>query len=90
MSLFHVILYAHHFLLLDEDLTDNITYIDLMWKMTFSLSLFAGGLYAILTDQNKLVVAVGGATALAAGVYTTRYNTVLCRFFSQAFVSITA
>ncbi|KAK9093929.1 hypothetical protein Scep_025398 [Stephania cephalantha] len=31
-----------------------------------------GGLRAILTDQNKLVVAVGGATALAAGVYTTR------------------
>ncbi|XP_020156171.1 uncharacterized protein [Aegilops tauschii subsp. strangulata] len=31
-----------------------------------------GGLRAILTDQNKLVVAVGGATALAAGIYTTR------------------
>ncbi|XP_075495518.1 uncharacterized protein LOC142532877 [Primulina tabacum] len=31
-----------------------------------------GGLRAILTDQNKLVVAVGGITALAAGVYTTR------------------
>ncbi|KAG6435050.1 hypothetical protein SASPL_106699 [Salvia splendens] len=31
-----------------------------------------GGLHAILTDQNKLVVAVGGVTALAAGVYTTR------------------
>lgn len=31
-----------------------------------------GGLKAILTDQNKLVVAVGGVTALAAGVYTTR------------------
>lgn len=31
-----------------------------------------GGLRAILTDQNKLVAAVGGATALAAGVYTTR------------------
>ncbi|XP_038998093.1 ATPase family AAA domain-containing protein 3-B-like [Hibiscus syriacus] len=31
-----------------------------------------GGLRAILTDQNKLVVAVGGVTALAAGVYTTR------------------
>ncbi|KAF8379010.1 hypothetical protein HHK36_028437 [Tetracentron sinense] len=30
------------------------------------------GLRAILTDQNKLVVAVGGATALAAGIYTTR------------------
>ncbi|XP_058085024.1 uncharacterized protein LOC131232653 isoform X2 [Magnolia sinica] len=32
-----------------------------------------GGLRAILTDQNKLVVAVGGVTALAAGIYTTRY-----------------
>ncbi|PIN02773.1 hypothetical protein CDL12_24712 [Handroanthus impetiginosus] len=31
-----------------------------------------GGLRAILTDQNKLVVAVGGVTALAAGVFTTR------------------
>jgi hypothetical protein len=33
---------------------------------------FAGGLRAILTDQNKLVVFVGGVTALAAGVYTTQ------------------
>ncbi|KAL8050625.1 hypothetical protein ABFS82_06G092700 [Erythranthe guttata] len=31
-----------------------------------------GGMRAILTDQNKLVVAVAGVTALAAGVYTTR------------------
>ncbi|KAK1305909.1 hypothetical protein QJS10_CPA10g01389 [Acorus calamus] len=31
-----------------------------------------GGLRAILTDQNKLVVTVGGITALAAGIYTTR------------------
>ncbi|KAL7106697.1 hypothetical protein ACP275_06G010100 [Erythranthe tilingii] len=31
-----------------------------------------GGLRVILTDQNKLIVAVGGVTALAAGVYTTR------------------
>eukprot|EP00249_Psilotum_nudum_P014186 c24707_g1_i1 orf=305-2221(-) len=31
-----------------------------------------GGLKSILTDKDKLVVAVGGATALAAGVYTTR------------------
>ncbi|XP_023512994.1 ATPase family AAA domain-containing protein 3-B-like [Cucurbita pepo subsp. pepo] len=31
-----------------------------------------GGLKAILTDQNKLIVAVGGVTALAAGIYTTR------------------
>ncbi|MCI15859.1 ATPase family AAA domain-containing protein 3-like, partial [Trifolium medium] len=32
------------------------------------------GVRAILTDQNKLVVAVGGVTALAAGIYTTRYK----------------
>ncbi|CAI0555587.1 unnamed protein product [Linum tenue] len=31
-----------------------------------------GGLKAVLTDQNKLVVVVGGVTALAAGIYTTR------------------
>ncbi|XP_021751890.1 ATPase family AAA domain-containing protein 3-like [Chenopodium quinoa] len=31
-----------------------------------------GGFRAILTDQNKLIVAVGGVTALAAGIYTTR------------------
>ncbi|KAG9137641.1 hypothetical protein Leryth_011377 [Lithospermum erythrorhizon] len=31
-----------------------------------------GGVKAIMTDQNKLVVAVGGVTALAAGIYTTR------------------
>ncbi|CAA0813105.1 AAA-type ATPase family protein [Striga hermonthica] len=31
-----------------------------------------GGLRAILTDKNKLIVTVGGITALAAGVYTTR------------------
>ncbi|KAL5709533.1 hypothetical protein ACHQM5_020213 [Ranunculus cassubicifolius] len=31
-----------------------------------------GGLKVILTDQNKLIVAVGGVTALAAGVYSTR------------------
>ncbi|CAL5186232.1 unnamed protein product [Lathyrus oleraceus] len=30
------------------------------------------GFRTILTDRNKLVVAVGGVTALAAGVYTTR------------------
>lgn len=40
----------------------------LRWMHLF----FAGGLRAILTDQNKLVVAVGGVTALAAGIYTTR------------------
>ncbi|KAF2543858.1 hypothetical protein F2Q68_00028749 [Brassica cretica] len=31
-----------------------------------------GGFRTLLTDRNKLIVAVGGATALAAGVYTTR------------------
>ncbi|RZC74017.1 hypothetical protein C5167_049498 [Papaver somniferum] len=31
-----------------------------------------GGVKALLTDQNKLIVVVGGVTALAAGVYTTR------------------
>jgi hypothetical protein len=31
-----------------------------------------GGVQIIVTDQNKLVVAVGGVTALAAGIYTTR------------------
>lgn len=35
--------------------------------------IYVGGFRAILTDQNKLVVAVGGVTALAAGIYTTRY-----------------
>ena len=43
--------------------------------MTYLLHL--GGLRAILTDQNKLVVTVGGVTALAAGIYTTRYFTDL-------------
>lgn len=53
------------------------------------LSLSIGGLYAILTDQNKLIVAVGGATALAAGVYTTRYNSIFVAFI-EVFVSVTA
>ncbi|KAG9137644.1 hypothetical protein Leryth_011377 [Lithospermum erythrorhizon] len=35
-----------------------------------------GGVKAIMTDQNKLVVAVGGVTALAAGIYTTRYPSI--------------
>ncbi|KAK4403742.1 ATPase family AAA domain-containing protein 3 [Sesamum angolense] len=42
-----------------------------------------GGLRAILTDQNKLVVAVGGVTALAAGVYTTRTTISDPRIFSR-------
>jgi len=33
---------------------------------------YAGGLRALLTDRDKLIMTVGGATALAAGVYTTR------------------
>ena len=41
---------------------------------------FVGGLHAILTDQNKLVVAVGGVTALAAGIYTTRYLKMFQKF----------
>ncbi|WCJ24923.1 AAA-type ATPase family protein [Euphorbia peplus] len=31
-----------------------------------------GGFRTILTDRNKLIMGVGGVTALAAGVYTTR------------------
>ncbi|KAL5557301.1 hypothetical protein UlMin_039537 [Ulmus minor] len=31
-----------------------------------------GGVRTLLTDRNKLLMTVGGATALAAGVYTTR------------------
>ncbi|KAF9678302.1 hypothetical protein SADUNF_Sadunf07G0020800 [Salix dunnii] len=31
-----------------------------------------GGLRTLLTDRNKLTMTVGGATALAAGIYTTR------------------
>ncbi|KAK9120975.1 hypothetical protein Syun_018592 [Stephania yunnanensis] len=38
----------------------------------FAFTYFMAVCIGILTDQNKLVVAVGGATALAAGVYTTR------------------
>lgn len=45
-------------------------------RFTDDLELTLGGLRAILTDQNKLVVAVGGVTALAAGVYTTRYQNI--------------
>lgn len=34
----------------------------------------AEGVRALLTDRTKLVMTVGGATALAAGIYTTRYS----------------
>lgn len=33
----------------------------------------SGGVRMLLTDRNKLIMTVGGATALAAGVYTTRF-----------------
>lgn len=46
---------------------------------TPNVPLNVGGLRAILTDQNKMVVAVGGITALAAGVYTTRYYIYECQ-----------
>ncbi|XP_057774092.1 uncharacterized protein LOC130993279 [Salvia miltiorrhiza] len=44
------------------------------WVATINTAFdhIGGGLRAILTDQNKMVVAVGGVTALAAGIYTTR------------------
>lgn len=55
---------------------NKFSYASIIWVHFDSLCLFvlstAGGLRAILTDQNKLVVAVGGLTALAAGIYTTR------------------
>ncbi|KAH6823226.1 AAA-type ATPase family protein [Perilla frutescens var. hirtella] len=34
-----------------------------------------GGFRVLLTDRSKLIMTVGGATALAAGVYTTREGT---------------
>jgi hypothetical protein len=39
---------------------------------------YAGGLKDLITDREKLVIAVGGVTAIAAGVYTTRSGSVLC------------
>lgn len=33
----------------------------------------AGGVRTLLTDRNKLIMTVGGVTALAAGIYTTRF-----------------
>lgn len=47
-----------------------------------------GGIYAVLTDKHKLLVAVGGATALAAGVYTTR-SEAFVPLFTIVSVSIT-
>lgn len=55
-----------------------------LWLEKFDLTVthlsFVGGLRAILTDQNKLIVAVGGVTALAAGIYTTRYLKMFQKF----------
>ena len=34
---------------------------------------YTGGLRALLTDRDKLLMTVGGATALATRIYTTRY-----------------
>lgn len=49
-----------------------------------------GGLRVLVNDQGKLIMAVGGVTALAAGVYTTRFNVetlhlyaLLSSFFSN-------
>ncbi|RDX90586.1 ATPase family AAA domain-containing protein 3-A, partial [Mucuna pruriens] len=36
------------------------------------IAAYKSGLRALLTDRDKLLMTVGGATALAAGVYTTR------------------
>lgn len=33
----------------------------------------AGGFRILLSDRNKLLMTIGGATAVAAGVYTTRF-----------------
>ncbi|MFS7973266.1 putative ATPase family AAA domain-containing protein [Helianthus anomalus] len=58
-----------------------------------------GGVRMLLTDRSKLVMTVGGVTALAAGVYTTRYlklesnhssmlfNMQFILFFSHAYTS---
>ncbi|EOA17809.1 hypothetical protein CARUB_v10006207mg [Capsella rubella] len=35
-----------------------------------------GGFRTLLTDRNKLIMTVGGATALAAGIYTTRESSM--------------
>lgn len=48
-----------------------------------SCSESAGGVRTLMTDRTKLAMAVGGVTALAAGVYTTRFaqNVILLIFF---------
>ncbi|KAK8462888.1 hypothetical protein SEVIR_1G288900v4 [Setaria viridis] len=56
-------------LLVDQIKADREKWIEVI-NTTFEH--IGGGLQTILTDQNKLVVAVGGLTALAAGIYTTR------------------
>lgn len=45
----------------------------------FTYFYHAGGVRILLTDRSKLVMTVGGVTALAAGVYTTR--SVVCKSF---------
>ncbi|KAJ4935075.1 hypothetical protein NE237_016344 [Protea cynaroides] len=39
-----------------------------------TFSYIEGGFRILLTDQSKLLMAVGGATALAAGIYTTSFS----------------
>jgi len=56
-------------LLLEQIKADREKWIEVI-NTTFEH--IGGGLRTILTDQNKLAVAVGGLTALAAGIYTTR------------------
>jgi len=69
--LFWLLVFRPHLLHLDELSPSGICW-SVLWFNFFCLY-HVGGLRAILTDQNKLVVAVGGVTALAAGIYTTRY-----------------
>lgn len=44
---------------------------------TFYIIKLAGGFRTLLTDRNRLIMTVGGATALAAGVYTTRLHLLI-------------
>uniref|UniRef100_A0A0D9VJT8 AAA+ ATPase domain-containing protein n=1 Tax=Leersia perrieri TaxID=77586 RepID=A0A0D9VJT8_9ORYZ len=56
-------------LLIDKAKADKEKWVEVI-NTTFEH--IGGGIRTVLTDQNKLVVVVGGATALAAGIYTTR------------------
>jgi hypothetical protein len=67
----------HYSKLLSVQTRDNISVYNVVkYKVILELDQISlcntGGVQTILTDQNKLVVAVGGVTALAAGIYTTR------------------